>query len=191
VPGTVPPGDETANVAVVSVDGSIARENAAVIAVVDATSIAPVAGTVVSTVGAAGAVAAVVNDHAYGAASGTPSVVWIVVASRAVYVSVRASMLVGVRVAVRVDALYDTVAGTSAPDDERSENPADVTVAGSIARVNVARMDVVGPTSTASKSGLVESTSAGGAACVVNDQLYAVPSGAPSDDLIDAASVTA
>jgi hypothetical protein len=88
-------------VADVSDDGSIARENVAVGVVAVETGATPLGENAVN-VGGLGAVAATSNDHTYGPTIGTPSVVVIVAARRAVYVAPSASAEVGSSVACRV-----------------------------------------------------------------------------------------
>src|SRR3954470_16548297 len=80
----------------------------------------------------------VVKFHVFAPASAWPSSPLIVAASCAVYAVARASAADGVSVAVRVAGSYATPAGTSAPDEVRSENDVVVIVAGSMARENVA-----------------------------------------------------
>jgi hypothetical protein len=71
---TAPLGPVRTNVDGVRRPGYMSRENVALIVLVRLTPVAPFAGVVDETVGAAGEVAAVVNDQLTGAAdSGTPS----------------------------------------------------------------------------------------------------------------------
>ena len=101
VAATVPFGPETTKLAFVMPGPYMARENVASTEVEIGTFVAPAAGFCETTVGAAGALAAVVNVHVTDEASATPSTAVIAVVSFAVYVVENASGDVGVNVAVR------------------------------------------------------------------------------------------
>ena len=90
--------------------------------------------------------------------SGVPSAAETEPSTRAVYVVEPASGPFGVSVAVAVVASYAAVAATSDPSGPRSVNEDAVTVAGSMARENIAETDVV---LSAPSPGLVETTVGG------------------------------
>jgi hypothetical protein len=79
------------NEVAVIVVGSIARENVAVAVAVAAIPVAPSAGVVLVTVGGAGGLAQVVNDHETAFDNGMPSAAVIAVVRRAVYAVDKAS----------------------------------------------------------------------------------------------------
>jgi hypothetical protein len=174
-----PPADSVKDVAVI-VDGSIAREKVAVTTAVAAIPVAPSAGAVPVTVGGAGGLAHVVNDHDTAFESGTPSDAVIAVVSRAVYVVDRASCAEGVNVAVWVVSSYATLAVT-APPGPVSVKLAVVSVVGSRERENTALIGDAGLKPVAASAGVVDATVSGTAAAVVNDQLVALARGVPSD----------
>ena len=107
-------------------------------------------------------------------------------ANVAVYVVPAASAAVGVSVAVVVAASYETLAAT-APPGPASVNDVLVSVAGFIARENVADTAVPVDTPVAPSAGLFAVT-VGAGVCVVNDHETGDASATPSAAFTVAAS---
>src|SRR5689334_8531084 len=149
------------------VDALIASLKVAVTVVVALMPVAPLAGEIAVTVG--GVVspgAAVVNDQETLAASAFPatSLARGSVApplTVAVYVAEAASALLGVSVATSVEALYVTVAGTSAFDASRNSNVPVPIVVAFIDSLNVAVTTVATLTPVAPLAGDVVVTVGG------------------------------
>jgi hypothetical protein len=172
VPGTgVAPGPVTVNVAALIVAGFIASLNVAEIGVFTATAVAPLAGTVETTVGAG----AVVKVHTKLAASAIPAGSFAPVVIVAVNKVLVARMLVGVKVAA-VPAKVTVPATGVAPGPDKV-NVAALIVAGFIASLNVAEIGVFTATAVAPLAGTVETTVGAGAVVKVHTKLAA--SGTP------------
>jgi hypothetical protein len=129
----------------------MSREKVACTVESSTTPVAPAAGVFVD-VGGSGAVAAVVKAHETAPASATPSAAVIAGDRVAVYEAAVASGDCGLSVAVPVELLYETVAGT-APLGPASEKLELVTVAGSSAWSNDARTLTLGLTPVAPRPG--------------------------------------
>ena len=172
VPATgVAPGPVNVNVVALIVAGFIASLKVAEIGVLTATAVAPITGTVETTVGAG----AVVKVHTKLAARGTPAGSFAPVVIVAIYKVPVARADVGVNVAVvpaKVTAPFTGVAPGPV-----NVNVAALIVAGFMAPLNVAEIVVLRPTPVAPFAGTVEMTVGGGAVVKVHTKLAA--SGTP------------
>jgi hypothetical protein len=148
------------------------RAKVAVTLVLATTLVASVAGTLVETVG--GAESAVVNAHVFGAVIATPDRFFAVIEAVWDVASARAAL--GVRVALRVVASYDTVPATATPAPVFSVS---WTLVGSIGWAKVAVTAVVVATFVARFVGIVDVTVGAVPSVVVKVQVFAVAIGVP------------
>jgi hypothetical protein len=131
---------------------SMALLNVELTVVEGVTPMAPVAGVVLITFGGAGA-GLVINDQVKSAASPAPLVFFTPVVSVAMHVVDTARGLLGASVAVVLLTLY--VAGTTAPAEVLKVKVDPLTVAPSIAPLNVALTPVAGFTPVVPLAGVV------------------------------------
>jgi hypothetical protein len=168
VPATgVAPGPVTVNVAPLIVAGFIASLNVAEIGVLPATSAAPLAGTVETTVGAG----AVVKFHTKLAASGMPVGSFAPVVTVAVNKVLVARTVVGANVAVEPAKV--TVPPMGVAPGPVNVKVAALIVAGFIASLKVAEIVVLTATAVAPVTGMVETTDGAGAVVKVHTKLAA------------------
>src|ERR1700726_1252758 len=125
------------------------------IVVLTATAVAPLAGTVETTVGGA----AVVNVHTKLAASGTPAGSFAPVVIVAVNKVLLAKTAVGVKIAVL--PAYETVPATGVAPGPVTVKVAPLIVAAFMASLNVAEIVVFTATPVAPLAGTVETTVGG------------------------------